>query len=79
MVDHMYSDEVNGEPRKKSSEVLLLLTHIPKTCGTSFRYSLVYPNIPRELVYKPKNGWRSLLTTKKDFQFIVGHFEVVKK
>ena len=54
---------------------LILLTHIPKCCGTSFRYSVVKPNIPGSLVYVPMNGWRSILKEHKDYQFITGHFD----
>ena len=58
-----------------STNSLILLTHIPKCCGTSFRYSVIKPNIPESLVYEPMNGWRSILKESNDYQFITGHFD----
>jgi hypothetical protein len=56
-------------------DLLVVLTHIPKCCGTSFRYSLIDNNIPSPLVFHPKNGWRSIIMRTGDFRFLTGHFE----
>lgn len=57
------------------SGAVLLLTHIPKCAGTSFRHSLVYPNVPAELIYQPVNGLWDLVRNTRDFQYLSGHFE----
>lgn len=54
---------------------LLLLTHIPKCAGTSFRHGVVFPNIEASLIYHPKAGWRELIRHKHDFAYLTGHFE----
>lgn len=66
---------ISNENNEPASNALILLTHIPKCCGTSFRYSVIKPNIPEPLVYVPMNGWRSILRETKDYQFITGHFD----
>jgi hypothetical protein len=58
------------------NDFLLLLTHIPKCAGTSFRHSVVHPNVDEELVYHPSGGWRELIRSDRDFRYLVGHFEV---
>lgn len=58
------------------NDCLLLLTHIPKCAGTSFRYSVVSPNIESDLVFHPGKGWREIIHRGKDFRYLVGHFEV---
>jgi len=65
----------SSQSRFTSTNSLILLTHIPKCCGTSFRYSVIKPNIPESLVYVPMNGWRSILRESNDYQFITGHFD----
>jgi len=51
----------------------IILTHIPKCAGTSFRRSVIAPNISESMWYRP-GSFLSILTYKKDFQYIVGHF-----
>lgn len=57
-----------------SSSFLPLLVHIPKCAGTSFRYSVISPNIEPALIYQP-NSWREFMFHTQDFRYLVGHFE----
>jgi hypothetical protein len=54
--------------------VPLFFTHIPKTAGTSFKKSLVLPNIAREKILDFK-GVRALIRDRrKTFDFLDGHY-----
>ncbi|MGF1452183.1 MAG: sulfotransferase family 2 domain-containing protein [Opitutales bacterium] len=53
---------------------LLLFTHIPKCAGSSFRDSLIVPNVAPELIFMPKGGLRAIATSRLDFQYLVGHW-----
>lgn len=53
---------------------LLLFTHIPKTGGTSFKESVIKPNIYPEHIYKFL-GLRKFLSANLDeFEYIEGHY-----
>ena len=52
---------------------LIIFTHIPKCAGTSFRYSIIEPNIPQEMMYRPAGGICKLIRHKNDFQYMIGH------
>jgi hypothetical protein len=55
------------------TDLKIILTHIPKCAGTSFRQSIIAPNIPESMWYRP-GSFLSILTHKKDFRYIIGHF-----
>jgi hypothetical protein len=51
----------------------IFLTHIPKTAGTSIRRSVFDPHISSSVRFSP-NGYRSALTTRREFRLVDGHF-----
>ena len=61
---------------KFNDDCALLLTHIPKCAGTSFRNALVVPNIPSSMIFSPESGLSRIMRHKQDFQYLVGHFPV---
>lgn len=54
-------------------EPIVVFTHIPKTSGTSFRKSLVEPNVPGELIYPYPGARRFLVERRRPRAFIWGH------
>ena len=54
-------------------DLLLLLTHIPKCVGTSFRTALVEPCFNESDFLCPK-GIREVRRYEKDFRFLIGHY-----
>ncbi len=56
-----------------SSRPIVVFTHIPKTSGTSFRKSLVEPNVPAELIYPYPGARRFLAERRRGRVFIWGH------
>jgi hypothetical protein len=52
---------------------IVVFTHIPKTSGTSFRKSLVEPNVPAELIYPYPGARRFLAERRRPRSFIWGH------
>lgn len=52
---------------------IVVFTHIPKTSGTSFRKSLVEPNVPAELIYPYPGARRFLAQRRRPRAFIWGH------
>lgn len=52
---------------------IVVFTHIPKTSGTSFRKSLVEPNVPAELIYPYPGARRFLVERRRARAFIWGH------
>lgn len=56
-----------------SGQPIVVFTHIPKTSGTSFRKSLVEPNVPAELIYPYPGARRFLAERRRGRAFIWGH------
>lgn len=56
-----------------NANTAIIFTHIPKCAGTSFRNSLIVPNIEEEMMYRPSGGISKLIKHKKDFRYIIGH------
>jgi hypothetical protein len=52
---------------------IVVFTHIPKTSGTSFRKSLVEPNVPAELIYVYPGTRRFLQQRRRPRAFVWGH------
>jgi hypothetical protein len=54
---------------------LIFFTHIPKTGGTSFKKSVIEPNISRDKIYNFQ-GFQKLLfhNNLKEFEFVDGHY-----
>ena len=53
-------------------EKIVLFTHIPKTAGTSFKESVIYPNVER---IRKFSGFKDLiLNRRKDFDAMEGHY-----
>ena len=58
-----------------SRDVLFVLTHIPKTDGTSFKRSVIDLNVNQDRVFK-YSGIRSFLSNDmQDYDFVDGHCE----
>ena len=53
---------------------LILLTHIPKCAGSSFRESVIEPNIDESMIMRAGGGIRELRRRTKDFRYLVGHW-----
>lgn len=58
---------------KIDSRPLIALTHIPKCAGSSFRESLIEPNIAPAEIYRPKS-LKKLMVCRQDFRYLVGHW-----
>lgn len=57
----------------RSEAPIVVFTHIPKTSGTSFRKSLVEPNVPAELIYPYPGARRFLRERRRPRAFVWGH------
>ena len=53
---------------------LILLTHIPKCAGSSFRESVIEPNIDQSMIMRVGGGIRELRRRTEDFRYLVGHW-----
>ncbi len=56
-----------------SDPPIVVFTHVPKTSGTSFRKSLVEPNVPAELIYPYGGARRFLAERRRPRAFVWGH------
>ncbi len=56
-----------------SAAPIVVFTHIPKTSGTSFRKSLVEPNVAAELIYVYPGTRRFLRERRRPRDFVWGH------
>ena len=56
-----------------SLKPLVALTHIPKCAGSSFRESLIKPNLLDDEIYRPKS-LKELMFHRYDFRYLVGHW-----
>ena len=53
---------------------LLLLTHIPKCAGSSFRECVIEPNLLESEILRVKGGIHTLRKHQDDFRYLVGHW-----
>jgi len=53
---------------------LIFFTHIPKTGGTSFKKSVIEPNISRDKIYNFLGFRKLLFNNLKRFEFVDGHY-----
>lgn len=56
-----------------SLKPLIALTHIPKCAGSSFRESLIKPNLSDNELYRPKS-LKELMFHRCDFRYLIGHW-----
>lgn len=59
----------------ESRDVLFVLTHIPKTGGTSFKRSVIDLNVNQDRVYKYSGIRRFLSNDMRNIDFVDGHCE----
>ena len=52
----------------------IFFTHIQKVAGTSFKKSVIYPNIDEQDIYSPSGMWQLLKNRERKFQFLDGHY-----
>lgn len=66
-------DAVTKNSSALGGREIVVFTHIPKTSGTSFRKSLVEPNVPAGLIYPYPGARRFLVERRRPRAFIWGH------
>ncbi|MDB9474271.1 DUF4351 domain-containing protein [Dolichospermum circinale] len=57
-----------------SEKYLIFFTHIPKTGGTSFKKSVIEPNISKDKIYNFSGFGKLLFNNLNKFEFVEGHY-----